>query len=183
MNKGLKTLLIVGAVGFAGYRLIGAARKATKLADNLYVSPSIAGVKLGVLSSKLVFNVNIRNLSGFNLTVKNLFTKLQFVTDSGPIEIGVSGMTPIITLNNNGETTFSTEFQISNLSFLLNLKKATAINTITFYDFAGQQLSYPSQIDLPNFKSLISKHFGNNTVGNPGIVDLKEVRPGYFSLI
>ncbi len=139
--------VILGAgILFGLWKLAGAATKASALQSNIYVNPAFKSARMQGITPLVTFAVTIQNISGINLRVRNLFSKIFIITPEGRAEIGFSNVTDQVAMPSGETTTFDTTFTISGLTTLSRLFKAQQIEIVTFYEVAGQRLSYSSQI-------------------------------------
>jgi hypothetical protein len=154
--------ITIGAIALAGiYWLLGRANKARNIPNNIYVQSNLVDVNLGLLQSTWKLGINIRNITGFNLSIRNVFSKVFINTSDGKrIEVGVTNLTPRIDMPNGGESNSTAELRVSNISVGVNLMKTTSIEVVTWYDFAGQQLNYPSSIDVKSISGPILAKLG-----------------------
>lgn len=145
-------LLINKAVGFV--------RKAKDLQNNISVAISFKNATLKGLTPYVTFSITITNLSGINITIKNLFSKIFMVTAKGPVEVSFSNVLPSLTLSTGASTTFDSTFQISGLTTLINMLKTTELKVITYYDFMQQRLEYPTSINVQAIAQKVKSSVG-----------------------
>lgn len=164
MNTAVKVGLVVGGLWIAG-KLVTGAKKAGNLKNNLYVTSKVKDLDPGWLNSVIKLEVGIENISGFSLTVKNLFTKVYYTDKAGnKTEIGHTNIVPSVSMANNQTSPFSLNLQASNIEIAKAAAKAQKIEVVTWYEYLGQQLSYPSEITLADFRQIVKQKLGLGAV-------------------
>ncbi|MDI1305392.1 MAG: hypothetical protein PSX42_11190 [bacterium] len=168
------TKILIGGVAVAlGWKGMNLITKAKNLKDNLFVKPELKKfTNFSATSVTALINAALTNYSGFNLNVKNVYSKLVLVLKDGTqMDAGLSSVTPSISFKNNETKAFDLSFTLS--YFTIALKVITGnvktINVVTFYDYAGQQLQYVSTIDVQKFADKLKS---KNTVSGVGSIDL-----------
>jgi hypothetical protein len=168
LKTGTKLLLAAGAV-VIGYKGVGFFRKAANIKNNIYVSPLPTNFKIvSPLLASVGIKVDINNVSGINLSIKNLLSKLILnLTDGTQLEAGVSNLTPNLNLVNNQTQSFNTNFNIPYLTLVGKIVtgKVKSIDLITYYDFKGQTLNVKSNISVADFVKKAKSALGFSGVG------------------
>lgn len=150
---------ILGALGLTAIALKANSlfKKASRLADNIYVSAAPESFKLINASTvSVLFSVSLKNVSGFNLKISNVISKLYLVSESGVrTEAGMSDKTPSLSFKDNQTIVFPVSFQFSYITLIGKILSGSVkqIEIVTNYEFAGQPMSYSSQIDFASFIS------------------------------
>jgi hypothetical protein len=153
--------VILGAgILFGLWKLAGAATKASALQSNIYVNPAFKSARMQGITPLVTFAVTIQNISGINLRVRNLFSKIFIITPEGRTEIGYSNVTDQLNMPSGETSTFDTTFTIAGLTTLGKLFKAQQIEIVTFYEVAGQRLNYSSQINVADVVNGIKGKLG-----------------------
>lgn len=181
MNQTSKILLSAGVL--AGIALL--ARKAQKAANaenNIFVDIVPSDVYLSKGTFYIQLNVSIENKAGIDLSLNNLWTRLQYQDKSGKfIDIG-RGQADIssIQLIAYKTTTFILPLKVSGFGSLQAiLGGAQAIRAITSFTSLGMPIEYPSGVDLNAIKEKIRKAIGLSGSQNY----LTETNPGFYEMI
>lgn len=165
MNTIAKVSIVAGAILLLP-RILTGVKKAENIKDNIYVSTQIKGVKPGIFTMGISLDAIIRNISGFNINLRNLLTRVYMVDEKGVrTELGVTGITREVALTNNQESSMPVTLTISNTR-LPGLLKAAKVEVITWYEVAGIQLNYPSTIDIKELKDKVLSKIGLSGVEN-----------------
>jgi hypothetical protein len=181
MNKAVK-VGVIGLVAYGLFRAIGLAGKAANIQDNLYVSPAFKSATMQGLTPLVTFSVEIRNISGISLKVRNLFSKLYLHSGEKTTEIGFSDVVNLVDMPTGRASTFDSTFRISGITALANILRAQKISIVTYYEVAGQRLSYTSNIELTGFVAGLKKTIGLS--GAPEATDLSlDPNTGIYSII
>lgn len=156
MNTGTK--IIIAGIGIYGVnKAISLARKATKIEQNLSVNVSAEDFTLvNATTARSNLKASLTNVSGFSFTIKNLFSRLQLVSVSGSvIDAGQSTVIPSLQFSNNATKSFSMSFDFSYLTIIAKLLAGSikTVRVVTYYDYAGQQLNYTTEIPLSDYIS------------------------------
>lgn len=172
------TKILIGAAAAIGlYKGVNLLSKVSKLADNISVSATPKSFSLAsVTTVKAVFAASLNNYSGFNLSIKNLLSKLYLVTSDGAkIEAGVSNRVGALDFKDGEVKIFDLNFNFSYLTLVGKILggKIKSIELVTYYDFKGQTLHYTTVIDYAAFaakaKSFVT---GNKTVSGVGNIGM-----------
>lgn len=151
-NKMILRLLGAVAVIGTGVYAVGKLRKASQLTKNLFVDAKPSGFSRSGATINITFDVSITNYSGFNLNVKNMFSVIQLKSKDGQwVDAGRSNIIPALSFKDK-ETApkFSLKMGLSAFSTALQLINGgiSEIQIITYYDFAGNQLSDITKVDV-----------------------------------
>lgn len=159
MNTATKVVGIAALV-YLGNKLIGLARKAKNIQDNISVSTAFKSAGFKGLSPSLTFTITITNLSGINITVKNLFSKIFMVSNGKPVEVSYSNVEPVIHMKTGGSVSFDTTFQVNGIGVILNLLKTQELKVVTYYDVLEQRLEYANAIDVKTIAQKVKSAVG-----------------------
>jgi hypothetical protein len=153
--------LILGAgILFGLWKLANAATKASALQSNIYVNPAFKSARMQGITPLVTFAVTIQNISGINLRVRNLFSKIFIVTPEGRSEIGYSNVTDEVAMPSGESSSFDTTFNISGLTTISRIFKAQQLEIVTYYEVAGQRLSYTSNMNVAEVVNGIKAKLG-----------------------
>lgn len=172
MKKSTK-IAIGGVAVVLGWAAINKLGKASRLADNLYVSATPQEFKFkSFTTAQVEFSTTVENISGFNLNVKDLICKMYLIDKAGnKTETGKSVIIDSLSFRNKEQKNFPLTFDFSILTITSQILKGQvkSIQLVSYYQSLGQTFSYTTEIDYALFvskaKAFINKFFNLSGAG------------------
>jgi hypothetical protein len=163
MSKAVKIFgvtAVLAALGFAAYKGTSFLNKVKQASGNINFAVSFSRIhgligegltKLISPTIRVLFNLNLKNFSGFSVDVKNIYARIetQKDTDKSWSAIATTSSYFNITTNDGTEINKTLTFDFKGIPTITSLiSKGNRHRIVMTYNFKGQQLQFIEDIDI-----------------------------------